>query len=93
VFITTSLPPRAIGSLARRPGRRLGILNRGVPEPPGGAPGAAQRRVQRREVRAAIANEGFAGLERLAKKYAIPVTLLVVGLGELAAVPGQGGQQ
>jgi hypothetical protein len=26
VFITTSLPPRAIRSLARRPGRRLGIL-------------------------------------------------------------------
>jgi hypothetical protein len=35
------------------------------------------------EVRAAVAGEGFAGLERLAKKYAIPVALLAVSLEEL----------
>jgi hypothetical protein len=35
------------------------------------------------EVRATIANEGFAGLERLAKKYAIPVMALAAGLEEL----------
>src|SRR5262245_43044955 len=37
------------------------------------------------EVRGAIANEGLAGLERLAKKYGIPVALLTVSLGELAS--------
>jgi hypothetical protein len=35
------------------------------------------------EVRGAVANEGFRGLERLAKKYGIPVTLLVLGLQTL----------
>jgi hypothetical protein len=43
------------------------------------------------EVRGAVANEGWAGLERLAKKYAIPVTLLATGLRELTA-PGQEAQ-
>jgi hypothetical protein len=42
------------------------------------------------EVRAAIAGEGFAGLERLAKKYGIPVILLTAGLGELTAPAPQG---
>jgi len=37
------------------------------------------------EVRAAIAADGFAGLERLAKKFAIPVALLATGLAELQA--------
>jgi len=37
------------------------------------------------EVRAAIAADGFAGLERLAKKFAIPVALLATGLAELRA--------
>jgi hypothetical protein len=44
------------------------------------------------EIRGAIANEGWAGLERLAKKYGIPViTLLMMGLGETedSAAPGQ----
>jgi len=35
------------------------------------------------EVRAAIASDGFAGLERMAKKYGIPVALLVASLGAL----------
>lgn len=43
------------------------------------------------QVRAAIANEGFAGLEKLAKKYSIPVTLLVASLAELqASAPSDG---
>jgi hypothetical protein len=37
------------------------------------------------EVRAAIAADGFAGLERLAKKFAIPVVLLATALAELQA--------
>lgn len=36
------------------------------------------------EVRAAAAGGGFADLERLAKKYGLPVTVLVAGLGALA---------
>ena len=35
------------------------------------------------EVRAVIAGEGFAGLERLAKKYGLPVAALAAGLAEL----------
>jgi hypothetical protein len=44
------------------------------------------------EVRGAVANEGWAGLERLAKKYAIPVALLATGLRELTS-PDPGGSQ
>jgi hypothetical protein len=39
------------------------------------------------ELRAAVAKEGFAGLERLATKYAIPVALLAAALAALQ-VPG-----
>ena len=43
------------------------------------------------EVRAAVAGEGFAGLERLAKKYGMPVTVLAAGLAALqASGPGSG---
>jgi hypothetical protein len=35
------------------------------------------------EVRGAAANEGFGGLERLARKYGIPVALLTLGLQTL----------
>ncbi len=43
------------------------------------------------EVRAVVANEGWAGLQRLAKKYAIPVALLAEGLGALGESAPAGG--
>jgi hypothetical protein len=45
------------------------------------------------DVRAAIANEGFAGLERLGKKYGIPAMALAAALAELqeAQSPGPTG--
>jgi hypothetical protein len=41
------------------------------------------------EVRAAIAGEGFAGLERLPKNYGIAVILLSAGLGTGGALRGK----
>jgi hypothetical protein len=35
------------------------------------------------EVRATVAGDGFAGLERLAKKYGVPAILLAAALTEL----------